>query len=189
MSTNHVYVLHADVNGGELRHVVHLCEGAEGLREHFDHFLQSANRPPATQAQHIALSAGPHHPGFTAALEALDLTSSPGCANQIVKRAIEMLIACEMLPPTSEGDDVIHQALYGAFSTDADWNDFIYSSQLAAMNLLVEHEMIDDPRVSSGSVDDRMLIVQLSSAICVAMVQARAELQRELTTQGAGSDG
>lgn len=63
------------------------------------------------------------------------------------------------------------------------------SSQLAALNLLIAHEMIDDPRDGDESITDRMLIVQLSSAICVAMVQARAELQRELTAQSADSDG
>ena len=189
MPTNHVYVLHAPYLSGEVRHVVHLCEDAEELQEHISGFLHATGRDELTAGQSLALAAGPHHPGFAAALDALKLTSSPGCASQIVKRAVEMLIACEMLPPASEGDDVITQALYGSFSTAEDWENFARSSQLAALNLLIAHEMIDDPRDGDESITDRMLIVQLSSALCVAMVQARAELQRELTAQAAGSDG
>lgn len=189
MPTNHVYVLHAPYLSGEIRHVVHLCEDAEELQEHISGFLQSTGRDDPTAGQSLALAAGPHHPGFAAALAALKLQASQGCASQIVKRGIEMLIACEMLPPASEGDDVIMQALYGSFSTAEDWENFTHSSQLAALNLLIAHEMIDEPSDGDESIADRMLIVQLSSAICVAMVQARAELQRELTAQSADSDG
>ena len=189
MTTNHVYVLHASYRGGEIRHVVHLCEDAEELQHHFDGFLLSAGRDVPTARQSMALAAGPHHPGFTVALEELQLTHSPGCADKIVQRAIEMLIACEMLPPSGEGDDVLNQALYGSFSTDDDWQNFVNSSQLAAINILIAHDAIDAPNSDAASVVDRMLIVQLSAAICVAMVQARAELQRELTAESASSDG
>lgn len=188
MTTNHVYVLHADMGSGELRHVVHLCEGPEGLQDHIVDFMDAANRPAPTMAQNMALAAGPHHPAFKPTLEALRLTHSIGCSQSIVRRATEMLIAAEMIPPASEGDDMLMQALYGSFAVEDDWEAFTHSSQNAAINFLLAHDAIGDPS-DELPVTQRMLIVQLSSAICVAMVQARAELQRELTAQSADSDG
>lgn len=184
MTTNHVYVLHAQLLGGsELRHAIHLCSEPEQLAEDLQGFLQHANRPLLSSAHLLALGAGPNHPGFQQALTDLNLTHNPGCPTAIVRRAIEMLIAADMVPPTAETDHALLSALYASFATENDWEHFTRSSQLTALNYLIFMGVIGD-EPDDHDPRERMLVTQVSAALCVAMVNARAEYQRQLTGNG-----
>lgn len=184
MTTSHVYVLHASIIGGnEMRHVVHLCDDAETVTENLTEFCNLANRPLLSSAHLLALGAGPNHPGFQQALTDLNLTHNPGCPTAIVRRAIEMLIAADMVPQTAETDHALLSALYASFATENDWEHFTRSSQLTALNYLIFMGVIGD-EPDDHDPRERMLVTQVSAALCVAMVNARAEYQRQLTGNG-----
>lgn len=186
MSTGHVYVLHAGLGDGrEIRHAVHLCEDAETLMAAIMLFIAVAERPEPSVMNMAALASGPNHPGFPAALEALRLNWSKGCHDAVVDRTIEMLIACSMLPPIAVEDDSINVALYASFSTEADWEHFERSAQMVALTLLVHHGVVEHEEPEKQTRQERDIIIQLASAVCVAVIQARAEYQRELTAEAA----
>lgn len=180
MSTSHVYVLHAAVQAGEARHPVHLCGGADDLIENIGVFLDMTGRAQPTTTQIMALAGGPHHPAFEQAMTELELTHSPGCPSAIVNRTIEMMIASETLPPSSESDPVLIPALYATFSTDEDWERFTEGAQMVALTYLDHHGLINS-NWNEHTHDERMLVCQVAAAMRVAIIQARAELQRELT--------
>ena len=180
MSTNHVYILHAAVQAGEARHPVHLCGGADDLIENIGVFLDMTGRAQPTTSQIMALAGGPHHPAFEQAMTELELTHSPGCPSAIVNRTIEMMIASDMLPPASENDRMLIETIYATFSTDDDWEHFTQGTQTVALAYLDHYGAIGSDW-EAHTHSDRMLVCQVASAMTVAIIQARAEMQRELT--------
>lgn len=180
MSTNHVYVLHAEFHGAEVRHPVHLCDGADDLIETIGMFFSAMGRERPTTTQIMALAGGPHHPAFEQAMTELELTHSPGCPSVIVNRTIEMLIASDTLPTYSESDPVLIPTIYATFSTDEDWENFTQGAQLVALSYLAQHSLISE-NLDEHTHDERMVVCQVAAALRVAIIQAQAELQRELT--------
>ena len=180
---SHVFVLHADTEAAEIRHAVHLCEREEARIESVMAFLKDSGRPQLSSAHIAALADGPKHAHFAQALAALDLTTSSGCPTPIVERAIEMMIASDMLPVAVDGDAALHESLHCSFSTDEDWDNFSESAQHAIVSYLLHYEMLTSQYREQLTGQEQQLVVQLASALIVAIIQARAEYQRVLTSE------
>lgn len=176
MSTNHTYVLHAREEHGETRHIVHLCEEMDSRIADVEYFLSQVSRALISTTHVMAVVAGPNHPAFKTALAELQLDWSYGCDQLIVDRAVEMLVASGMIPPYGVDDYALHSVLVASFSKDEDWEQLYRVAQHAALAFLLFHDVV--PPEPEQSTTDRMLVTQLSAAICVAMVQARAEWSR-----------
>lgn len=174
-----MYVLHAPDVGGEMRALIHLCDPRGELNDELQDFAKISNRGALPFSSVNALSAGPNHPGFKAALRANNFTYSPVCDEGVVERAVEMMVAAEMLPALLIEDDAVHASLMVTFSTDDDWERLFTSAQNAARSILTVHKLITDETTD----EEIIAVVQLSSAICVAMIQARAEWSQNAREQ------
>lgn len=138
-------------------------------------FLELVGIQPLTTSHQVHAVAGPEHEHFETALAAYGLTFHRPCAEKIVNRAMEMLVAGELIQLTQIDDGCLRSMLATGFATEQDWQELGRSADVVARSYLAEHyegfeldpALLDAKRLSAYSA--------LAGGILVAMAQARAE--------------
>lgn len=138
-------------------------------------FLEFVGIQPLSTSHQVHAVAGPEHEHFEAALAAYGLAYYHPCSEKIVTRAMEMLVAGELLAPTQIDDACLGTMLATGFATERDWQELGNSADVVARSYLAEHydgfeldpALLDAKRLSAYSA--------LAGGILVAIAQARAE--------------
>ena len=150
---------------------VALDDRLDGLLE----LLELVGIQPLTTPHQVHAVAGPEHEHFEAALAAYGLTFYRPCADKIVNRAMEMLVAGELLQPTQIDDGCLRSMLATGFATEQDWQEIGRSADVVARSYLAQH--YEGFEIDPAKLDVKRLSVYsgLAGGILVAMAQARAE--------------
>lgn len=119
--------------------------------------------------------AGPDHQHFEAALAAYGLTWYAPCDPKLITRAVEMLIAAELLDPTVIDDSCLRDLISMGFASESDWSEAGPSCEIIVRSYLAEHYDGFSHDVRSLDAERQMAHAALVGGLLVAMTQARAE--------------
>lgn len=179
MSEHSTYVLHSKPGTRSLRFVVHSCDPLSDRMMGVAHFAQHANKS-LDSADVTAIAEGPQHPSFAEAIERNSFDWSKGCPREIVDRAVEMLIIAELFEARSDSDPFLKMIFTAAFSLEEDWADLHATAALAAINYLIEAEIIAEP--IPADQQQRDAVTQTATSFSMALAVARSDYQRQLTS-------
>lgn len=137
--------------------------------------LELVGIPALSTSHQVHAVAGPNHPHFEAALAAYGITYYPPCAEKIVTRTMEMLVAGEILQPDHLEDECLRTMIAVGFATEPDWEERGKAADVVARSYLSQHHVGFD--LDPAKLDPARLAAcaALASGILVAVSQARAE--------------
>lgn len=119
--------------------------------------------------------AGPDHAQHETAVRELRLETHYPCDSRIVRQAVEMLAAGELIEPSTVDDPCLSMLIAIGFASESDWEDRARTAEATIRSWLTQHfeDFPDHPEQMNR--DHLTTYAALSAGLVVAISKARAD--------------